>query len=475
MAPMAIEQLAANEAEHPPHDLAAEAAVLGVMLHSGAHVPRLAAMLCRDDFYSGANGWVFDACVALHRAGQPVDVVTTMRWLADHGRFAQVGRGPLHEAITGAPSIGGAIRYATIVRAKARVRATINAARRIVAAGMAGQQEDAQYLAKSCHELAQAARLPQAEALVSNAETVKLILDNAQRANKLGSMVTGIPTGITRYDRLTLGLHSGQLTVVGARPGVGKTSLGLNWATNVAAAGPGVMFFSLEMSREELLTRQLSATARIDGTLFKTGALGSSQWAELAKAAAHVSKLPCWVDDRQGLTVADIANAALGAVDEAKAQSTALGCIIVDYLQKVRVPDSMRREQRYLQIKHVAEGLKQLARDTKLPVVALTQLRRLGKGERARRPNMEDLREGGDIESEADNIALLHEVDDEPRLREIIVEKARGGAQGTVTVAWRPELTLFEDLPEGQEWDRGGGGGGGSGAAPHYTEAHDAR
>ena len=452
----------------PPHDMRAEAAVIGVVLHSPPHVPRLAAMLSRHDFYSEAYSWLFEAAVSLHRAGQPVDAVTVMAWLESHDRYKQIGRDTFLQAIQGAPSIGGGVRYAAIVRAKARVRATIGAARRIIAEGLTGGQDDAAYLAKSVHELTQAARLPQAEALVANAESVKRIVQSIERAQRIGSMVTGLPTRIDRYDRLTLGLHGAQLTVVGARPGVGKTSLGLNWATSIAQSGPGVLFYTLEMSRDELIARQLSALSRIDGTRLKTGSLAPPHWQALFKAAEVVHKLPCWFDERQGLTVADIANAALGAIDEAKVQGTALGCIIVDYLQKVRVPDHMRREQRYLQIKHVAEGLKQLARDTKLPVVALTQLKRLGKGER-RRPNMEDLREGGDIESEADTVALLHELDDDKGMREIIVEKARGGAQGIIRVSWRPELTLFENLPEDDAgYDNTAG-------RPHYTEAADGR
>ncbi len=443
-----------NEPHPPPHDFQAEAAVIGVMMHSPPHVPRLVSMLKREDFYSGAYGWVFEACADLHRAGSTVDVVTVMNWLKDRDRMRQISHATFMDAITGAPSISGGIRYASIVKAKARVRATLSAAAQIIEEGNHGGRPDDVFLARSASAILDATRLPQAEALKSNAETLTSIVRNMERANAIGSMVTGLPTKIDRYDRMTLGLHGKQLTVIAARPGKGKTALGTAVAVNVAKQGVGALFFSLEMTREELLLRQIAMETGIDSNLLKMGRLQPAQWNAVHEATARIEKRPCWIDDRTSLTVRDIANVAMGAIDEAKAQSMALGLIVVDYLQKVRVSEESRRKQRYEQVGEIAIGLKQLARDTGMPVVALAQLKRLGKIEGNKKPTIEDLRESGDIENEADNVVLIHDPDPNVRtpvrMRELLIEKARGGSTGIVRVRWTPHATLFSNIPDGE-------------------------
>jgi replicative DNA helicase len=263
-------------------------------------------------------------------------------------------------------------------------------------------------------------------------------------------MVTGIPTGIDAYDRLTLGLHSGELTVIGARPGDGKTALGGCIARAVARAGFGAMFFSLEMSRVEILYRVLSAESRIEGLLLRTGLLSQTHWSALSNASVTTSKMPLWIDDRSGLTIHDIANASLGAIDETRAAAP-LGVIVVDYLQKIAVPRSDSKKGRYEQVGDFAKGLKRLAKDTKLPVIALAQLRRLGKTEKGKRPTMDDLRESGDIEQESDVVTLIHHDPAEKGVAQLSVEKARSGRPGIVRVKWRPEFTSFENLAEGTD------------------------
>jgi replicative DNA helicase len=440
----------------PPHSMEAEAAVISAAL-CGDQLPRMVAMLRPEDFYSEAHRRIFEACVALHAGGSNPDVVQVATWLRDAARLEQVGgMAYLTEVLNAAPAAANAVAYARTVRVKARRRATVAAAQAIASEGYAatGGGDDADYLARSAATMAAATRMPDAEALKSNADALRTIVLNIQRAATTGSTVTGLPTGLDRYDRLTLGLHGTQLTVIAARPGVGKTSIGANIAANIARTGVGVLFFSLEMSRAEILSRQLASIGRIDGTHLKTGRLTPTGWERLHSAAKSVAGLPLWIDERTGLTVSDIANTALGAIEESAARKTALGLIVVDYLQKIGVPEKDRRKQRYEAVGDIAKGLKQLARDTGMPVIALAQLRRLGKAEKGKRPTMDDLRESGDIESEADVVTLLHEPDDEDDrgqggTKDLIIEKARGGRTGVVRVAWRPELTLFENLPDG--------------------------
>ena len=436
----------------PPHDAQAEAAVLSVALIDPGAMKRLAAMLTPEDFLSGANHWIFHACLRLHESGQTPDVVTVATWLRDHGRLAQVGGvAYVTEMLNAAPAVANVVAYARTVRTKARVRRVIHVAHSIVAEGYAEHGDDAEWVARSASAVTAAGRLPDAEALVDNAQALAAIVREIHRAAATGSMVTGLPTGLDCYDRLTLGLHAKQLTVVGARPSVGKTSLGATIAANVASTGVGVLFFSLEMSREEIIGRVLSARSGIDGTLMRLGRLSPAQWDRLHVAATQIAEQPLWIDDRTGLTVREIADRTLGAVEECCARRTALGLIVVDYLQKVAVPEADRRKGRYEQVGDIAKGLKQLARDTAMPVVALAQLRRLGKAETLRHPLMDDLRESGDIEQEADIVTLLHGPLQEKLVRELLLEKVRGGRTGLVRVAWRPELTRFEDLEEGAD------------------------
>jgi replicative DNA helicase len=403
----------------PPNDQEAEAAVLSSALIDSKSVKRLAAMLLPEDFFSEAHRWIFEACLRLYENGQTPDVVTVATWLRDHGRLAQVGGMPyLTATLNAAPAVTNVVAYARTVRTKSRVRRVIHAAHRILAEGYAEHGDDGAYLARSVSAMTTASRLPDAEALVGNAETLATIVRDIHRAAAIGSIVTGLPTGLDCYDRLTLGLHAKQLTVVGARPGVGKTSFGATIAANVADRRVGVLFFSLEMSREEIISRVLSARSGIDGTLMKLGRLSSAQWQRLHQAAKEIAEQPLWIDDRSALTVRELADRALGAIQGCCASRTALGLIVVDYLQKVAVPEADRRKGRYEQVGDIAKGLKQLARDTGMPVVALAQLRRLGRGETPRRPLMDDLRESGDIEQEADVVTMLH-VPPEERFAEV--------------------------------------------------------
>jgi replicative DNA helicase len=435
----------------PPADLQAEAAVLSASICGGV-VSRMMAVVNSTDFYSEAHRQIFAACEALHTKGQDIDGLLVASWLKDAGRLEQVGgMAYVTEVLNAAPSIANAVPYARIVKSKSRRRETIRIAQSIVANGYSENSSDSDYLSSSASALLAATRMPEAEALKDNADTLANIVRSIDRARKTGSTITGIPTGLDRFDRMTLGLHGKQLTVIAARPGQGKTSLGAVIGANVARKGIGVMMFSLEMSREEILFRQLSSIGRIDGTVLRTGGLTPVGWTNLHEAAKTIHGMPFWIDERTGLTVSDMANAALGAMDESKTLKTALGLIIVDYLQKIAMPEKDKRKQRYEQIGDISKGLKQLARDTGMPVIALAQLRRLSKNEKGKRPTMDDLREGGDIEQEADNIVLLTEPEDEQEKkisRDLIIEKARGGRTGIVRVKWVPEYTLFENLPD---------------------------
>jgi replicative DNA helicase len=435
------------ESRVPPMDLEAEASLLTLLAIDASALAHVSAMIGRADFYSSSYGWIFEAMCDVHAAGDTLDSVSVAHRLREIDRLPQVGGiSGLTDALRHGVSNANAVRYARIIRSKARRRASIAAAQRIAAEGYAGGEPDDEFLARAERLMSEATRLSDSDTLTGNAETLAELVRGILRAQQTGSSVTGLPTGLDRYDRMTLGLHSKQLTVVGARPGAGKSALGGTVAVNVARAGVGVLFFSLEMSRDEIIARAVSGAGRIDGTLLKTGLLSPTQWERLHTAAQTVNALPLWVDDKTGVTVQDIRARAFGAIEQTKRMKTALGLIVVDYLQKVAVPVPDRRKGRYEQVGDIARGMKQLARETSLPVICLAQIRRGEKGKDHKAPTMDDLRESGDIEQEADNVTLIHVTEDDGR--ELLIEKARGGRRGKVEVAWRPELTLFENAPD---------------------------
>lgn len=444
-----------SEGRVAPNDMDAEAAVLSACMLDKQAMPRVSAILRPEDFYSEAHRQIFAACMTLSMAGKPVDIVQVLGELKTSDRLAQVGGSPyITEVLNAAPAVSNVTEYAKTVRRKSRRRATITAAQRVVAEGYSAGDPDDEYLVRSETLIREASRLSDDDELRTNAETLKELVKNIERASQAGAMVTGIPTGLDRYDRLTLGLHAKHLTVIGARPGKGKTALGATIAANVACSGIGVIFISLEMSREEILTRLLSAFSGIDGTLLKLGMLSQAQWSRLTEAAVKLSQIPLWIEDRVGMTVHDIRSRVFGMIDRSKKRltdpelpeiyrKTAIGLVAVDYLQKIKVPLSDRKKGRYEQVGDIAAGLKQLARETTMPLVALAQLRRAEKGKESSEPTMDNLRESGDIEQEADNIALIHAPEEDTR--ELLVVKARGGRVGRASVIWRPELTWFDN------------------------------
>jgi replicative DNA helicase len=437
-----------SESRIPPHDIAAEAAVLSAILVDPRAMPRIRAILCPEDFYSEAHRCLYAACESLTERSMPTDPVTVMTELRSLERLAQVG-GPAYvtQILDAAPATANVVAYAKTVRVKSRMRATIYAAQRIAAEGYVGHGPDRDYLARAHDLMADATRLSDADVLEKNAGSLSELVKRIQRAGATGSMIVGLPTGLDAYDRMTLGLQGEKLWIVAARPGKGKSALGGTVALNVAKKNIGVLVFSLEMGKEEWLERSLSAEARIDGTRLKRGDLRGPDWTRLMSACSTLSEIPLFIEDRTTVTVREMRSRALGAMEQAAKMGTALGLVVVDYLQKCSVPEMDRKKGRYEQVGDMAKGMKDMARETKLPIFCLAQLRRAKDKSSAKNPpSMDDLRESGDIEQEADVITLIHET--EGQGRELLIEKARGGRVGKVDVGWRPELTLFENGPE---------------------------
>ncbi len=476
------------EGRVPPHDLDAEAAVLSAVMLDSTSLDRVLEFLKPEHFYSEAHRRIFEACMELHRVGQPVDMVQVGSWLKSRDRIAQIGgMSYLAEILDAAPAVSNIVAYARTISEKSRVRQLIATCQRVAAQGYLDYGEPQKFIDEAEQSIYQLARTPESssvEKLISvMKKSFKMLTDAMQR----GDRITGVPTGFERLDKQISGLHDGDLTIIAARPGMGKTSFVLNIATNVASPrnralandptkrweepGTGVAVFSLEMPREQIGNRMVCAEGKVDVSKVRQGYLSPQDWSRLTESAAYLGSLPIWIDDTPSISILELrakVRRLQAEYDRMSEDGTKkiqrLGCIIVDYLQLMRGRDGVQsREQ---EISEISRGLKALAKELRLPVIALSQLNRAveTRSEKSKRPQLSDLRESGAIEQDADNIIFIYrddyynkETTTEPNVAEIIVAKQRNGPTGTVKVRFDNQYTRFDNLAEG-EYDDGDDG-----------------
>lgn len=423
----------------PPHNLAAEQALLGAMLLTTSAVVEAVEATSVDDFYRPAHAHVFAAIVALWGRGEAVDTVTVADELARNGLLDAVGgAGSLVEMQTSTPVAGNADRYGAIVARCADFRRLLGAAAEVVEMAY-GQPDDVEET------------LDAAEALISRAGRrapasstwSELLAAHAERVERRRSgEETGQPTGLADLDLITGGLQDGHLVVLGGRPAVGKTSLALRMATTVARAGRAVLIASLEMSAEEVTARIVAIEGRLSGRALLAGDLDDEAHERWARTRAEVEDLPLIVEE--DLTgVLDIRARARRRA----AEVGGLGLVVVDYLQLL--PSRAGAESRQIEVSEVSRGLKLLASDLRCPVLALSQLNRGVEARGDRRPLLSDLRESGAIEQDADLVLLLyrpgaHDEAEIPGLVDLRIAKNRHGPTGTVPLTFLEESTRFE-------------------------------
>jgi replicative DNA helicase len=475
------------EGRIPPHDLDAEAAVLSAVMIDPLAFDKVSELLRPEHFYSEAHRRIFEAAVELSATGKPVDVVQVATWLRDRDRLAQVGgMAYLTEVLNAAPAVANVGAYGRTIHEKWRVRQLMLACQRVMAQGYSGYGEAQVFIDSAEQAVYDIARTRESSSVQLLRDVVHETFRRIEKANARGLRITGIPTGFDRYDRITSGLHDGELTIVAARPGMGKTSLVLNMAANVATpqqvesardpndrweeAGYGVAVFSLEMPREQIANRMLCSEARVDVSKVRTGMLTPTDWSKLTQAAAHLHNLNIWVDDSPALSILELRSkvrrmqAEFDRVDAATGdKKQRIGLVVVDYLQLMRGRENAQsREQ---EISEISRGLKHLAKELNLPVMALSQLNRAveTRGEKSKRPQLSDLRESGAIEQDADNICFIYREDYYNRetvdrnVAELIIAKQRNGPTDTVKVRFEPQYTRFDNLADGEYDDREGG------------------
>jgi replicative DNA helicase len=375
--------------------------------------------------------------------------------------------------------------YGRIIHEKFRIRQVILSCQRVVAQGYVDYGEAQQFIDSAEQSIYNIARTSSKQSTEKLLDVMKKAFKRLNDAMARGDRITGVPTGFERFDRMTAGLHEGDLTIVAARPGMGKTSFVLNVAANVASpkgreladdpnqrwedAGVGAVVFSLEMPREQLANRMVCSEARVDVSKMRTGYLSPQDWSKLTQAASFLGGLPIWIDDSPGLTLLELRakvrrlQSEFDTRDDTGRKLRKIGLVVVDYLQLMKGRDGVSsREQ---EISEISRGLKGLAKELEVPVIALSQLNRAveTRSEKSKRPQISDLRESGAIEQDADNIVFIYRDEyynqdsTDKNIAELIIAKQRNGPTGTVKVRFDRQWTRFDNLADGEYEDEPGG------------------
>jgi replicative DNA helicase len=473
-------QLLPAEGRVPPHDLDAEAAVLSAALLSPDAFGEVQELLAPEHFYADSNRRIFEAIVALNSESTPVDLVSVASWLRSRERLEQVGGTPYLAQLTDAtPAVAHVAAHAKTVRDKARLRQLIATFQQYTAEGYGDCGSVQDFIDAAEQAVFEIARTSQRTQILPLRDAVHRAFEILSEAAKRGEAITGMPTGFTELDKRCAGLHPGDLYIVAGRPGMGKTSFVLNLAVKVAQErrvvseegeveqpGYGVAFFSLEMPREQLAARILASEGRVDVSKIRSGQIRGEDWNKLTEAASMLGRLPLWLDDTPAISLLGLrakirrlqAEIARGREDGPVAEK--LGLVVIDYLQLMSGRrDAGSREQ---EISEISRGLKQLAKEMGVAVIALSQLNRSveTRTTKDKRPQLSDLRESGAIEQDADTIMFIYRdeyyFDDSPDAgtAEVIVAKQRNGPTGKVRVRFESAYTRFDNLaPEDYDYD----------------------
>ncbi|MBI4371867.1 MAG: replicative DNA helicase [Elusimicrobia bacterium] len=444
----------AQDPAAPPQAVEAEMAVLGSMLIEREAAEKAIDALHERDFYLDAHRQIFRALHDLYASGQAVDVVTAAEDLRKRQKLDVVGGAAyLGELIHKVTTAAHVEYYARLVKEKALLRELIRAARDII--GECGDQakEPRVLLDEAQAAILKVSELQILHGVVEVKDVVHDVLDQMERAHHSKQAVTGIPSGLSAFDRLTTGFQKSDLILIAARPSQGKTALALNIAAHAALEkGLPVLFFSLEMNRHAIMQRFIAAEARVNLQDIRTGFFRRDRWQDLTTAAARFAEAPLFLNDNPGMTVLGLRGVSRQLVSKLRREGRSLGLVVVDYLQLLR--GGVRAESRQQEVSEISRGLKQLARELNVPVIALSQLSRSAEKDvrSDNRPKLSDLRESGSLEQDADLVAMIYREaqykPNDPTLEnkaEIIVAKQRQGPTGTVRVAFVRDVTRFAD------------------------------
>lgn len=428
----------------PPHSIEAEQSVIGSVLMDKDALIKVIEEVRPEDFYEDAHKTIMNAVFALALEDKPVDIVTVAEYLKETNKLDSVG-GVTYIArlASSVPNAANAVYYARLVRNKSILRELIKAGSEIseVAFNESLDIDEALNIAEQkIFNISQ-------KKMRTYFVRLKDFLEDSFKAiekrysQKLG--FAGLPSGFPSLDKLTGGFQDSDLIIIAARPSLGKTSLAVNISENVALSQKkAVAFFSLEMSKEQIVERMLCSQSKVDMQRLKTGYLRDEDWLRITEAYSSLYDAPIYIDDSPELSLVDIRTKARRLKIE-----TNVNLIIVDYLQLIR--SEQRVENRVIEISQITRGFKALARELSVPVVVLSQLSRASEKREDKKPILSDLRESGSIEQDADVVIFLHRPDDENRNQiEVIVAKQRNGPTGNFRLLFFDEFTKFVEISQ---------------------------
>ncbi|MBA4417852.1 MAG: replicative DNA helicase [Syntrophus sp. (in: bacteria)] len=434
----------------PPQNLEAEQSLLGGLLVDAESINKVADIVGPDDFYKEAHSKIYGVILDLYDKNEPIDLITVSSAAKDKGIIERIGGITyLNTLVDQMPSAANIAQYAKMVREKALVRNLMNVATEIIEKGHDVDSGVENYIDDAEKMIFQVAENKLRPSFFSVRDIVKENVKTIERLSQNKQSVIGVPTGFTDLDRVTSGLQPSDLIVVAGRPSMGKTAFCMNIAQFVGNQDGNSMqvgIFSLEMSKEQLVTRLLSSESEVGQSKLRTGALSGMDWQRLAQAAGKLCDASIFIDDSPGMSVLELRARARRLKKE-----HGLSLLIIDYLQLMRGRSNMERREQ--EISEISRSLKGLAKELNIPVIAISQLNRMVEQREDRRPRLSDLRESGAIEQDADVIIFIYrdevyikDKEENKGIAEIIIGKQRNGPTDTIKLAFLSECAAFRNL-----------------------------
>ena len=450
----------------PPQNIEAEQAVLGAIFLNTDALADVMEYVEADDFYRRAHQILFQAMVNLNNDGEAIDVLTVQNYLTTNNQLDDVGGvAYIAELATSVPTAANAGYYAKIVEEKSMLRRLISTATNIITQANNGDDDVPSLLDSAERQIMDVSERRNRSGFREIKDVLNETLSDIDRLSQQSEDITGLPTGYREFDKMTAGLQPDNLIILAARPAVGKTAFALNIAQNVATStDTSVAIFSLEMSAESLVNRMLCAEGSINANHLRTGQLDEGEWQNLIVAMGALSNTSIFIDDTPGIKMAEI-RAKCRRLAKEKGN---LGLVVIDYLQLI---EGSNKESRQQEVSEISRQLKKLAKELSVPILALSQLSRGVEQRQDKRPVLSDIRESGSIEQDADIVAFLYrddyyergeskseeDGDDQDSLNqdvgevELIIEKNRAGARGTVKLLFIKSYNKFSNISYAQE------------------------
>lgn len=433
----------------PPQSIDAEQSVLGSMLIEKEAISKVTELLKPEDFYREAHRLIFNGILALFNRNEAVDMITVTEQLRKEDKLEGAGGiAYITSLVNCVPTAANVMYHARIVEEKALLRQLITAATQVAGMGYEATEEVENIVDQAEKLILGVSSRKVGQAFSPIKDVVGKAMEKIEQLYHAKGGITGIPTGFKDLDKLTSGLQPSDLIIVAARPSMGKTAFTLNIAQNVAIRDKkAVGFFSLEMSKEQLVQRMICAEAALDAQRLRVGDLADNDWPKLITACNRLYEAPIFIDDTAGITAVEMRSKARRLKVEHD-----LKLIIIDYLQLMQGSGSKQGENRQQEISEISRSLKALARELQVPVIALSQLSRSVESRQVKKPMLSDLRESGSLEQDADIVAFLYREDyynpetDKKNITEVIVAKHRNGPVDTVQLFFHKQFTKFSDL-----------------------------